>query len=139
MLTLALIAGLVAMHHLAGGGHAGHAVLATPLVDAAPLHAAPLHAAPLHAVSAAPHDVPSPPLPTQPEGVASALWPGGSPLPVGPCVAVLLVLVALLLTRRSSGRSTPPLRRLGRPATGSAPPGRGPPRLLLAQLCVLRT
>lgn len=57
---------------------------------------------------------------------------------VGLCLAVLLGAVLLHRARRAWS-FTRPSRLVTLPAVQTTPPGRGPPRLLLAQLCVLRT
>jgi len=57
---------------------------------------------------------------------------------VGLCLAVLLGGLLLLRAGRGWTR-TQPSRVATTPPVRTSPPGRGPPRLLLAQLCVLRT
>ena len=57
---------------------------------------------------------------------------------VGLCLAVMLGGALLHRAGRSWTRLQPS-QPATTPPVGTSPPGRGPPRLLLAQLCVLRT
>lgn len=131
-LTLALLVGLFAMHGTALDAHAAHA--APPPVTGSPVAAG-------HAMTgpATPHVM------TPSAGSPSARLEDrgdGSPVVVtgSLCVAVLLALGLSRLIPRSLGSAVAVsgAARLSS-RTRTSLPARGPPRDLLAQLCVLRT
>jgi len=143
--VLVVLAGVLAMHALAGGSHLAMAsapnagnrpAASTPAGDPA---AAGVHlmadSAPAHvvAVPAAVAGSAHGPL----AAVASAAMPGSDVHAA--CLAVLLGL--LLLAARAAFGVPRLLQAAVAHSAGfsSAPLGRGPPRQLLAQLCVLRT
>lgn len=134
-----LCAGILAMHHLAGGDHAAGMSMSSP--PASSLDAA---------ITAAPDDGASGPMGSSNSGMAVAA-PGPEHLTasagddrtdhmLGACMSVLLGGLLVLLYSaacRWARRTRDSL--IIRVRTGGPRPGRGPPRDLLAQLCVLRT
>lgn len=127
--VLALLCGLLSMHALVVGDHRrGH--------GAGVLEGRPLQQVLMHAMSAAGHGAEEPRL-------AALGIPTGGDLPVGAAVGLCLAMLgglALIWRRAGRCRLSPTSSRLPRVRRAAAsPPGRGPPRLLLAQLCVLRT
>lgn len=131
LLIGAVCAGVLAMHHLAGGGHAASHSSAAALAHGAPSGEG------------------MPPM-TDAAGVDQSDWTDsgaqlassdGLKVAAGACALALLsgliVLVAngagSWLARRGNTGTVLHIR------TGGPRPGRGPPRDLLAQLCVLRT
>lgn len=122
---IALVIGLFAMHGMALNPHSAHAVPAT-IVAASATTAAP----------AVGHPMAMPQAPGVDErGDQSPVVVTGAL-----CVAVLLALGLSLLVPRSRGLPVPATEAAFRPSHArTAPPPRGPPRDLLAQLCVLRT
>lgn len=116
--VLALVVGVLSMHGLVAGGHASHEATVMAAQEHLPAYAAPALA--VGQLDKSPHD-------------------GLGPLGLAVCIAVLAA-AALLLRRAAvdSALAQPAVSpRVPRPS--GVPPGRGPPRLLLAQLCVLRT
>lgn len=113
-------AGATAQHRMGAGASTGH-VLATHVARTSSVHAE----------SDDPHAATKPADPTTPIHAPIAIS----------CLVVLLGAVAYLALRlRRAGR--PADLRIGSPLPARAatrPAGRGPPRLLLAQICVLRT
>lgn len=130
LLALLLLAGMVAMHQLAGGAHdAGRAGAAPMSVGPGQHDAMPL------ALDPGPASMPT----ALDLGPAAALLSATGMPPMEACLAALLAALLLVLARGRGWRtvaSTPVPFRHG---LCTAPPGRGPPRDLLAQLCVLRT
>lgn len=164
-----VLLGIVAMHQLAGGAHmaATHGSSSTSAPTAGVTHAAPAAAEPamsavrvpasggsgmpathsmagalatvepLRAVvaGARPHPAARSATATTSATAAAALSSHGA-MPL--CLAVLTGLLIVLLPT-----AVHPALRVAVPATtaraGTSPPGRGPPRALLAQICVLRT
>lgn len=143
--VLLVLLGVLAMHAVAGGSHMAGMIRPAPAAvppgasaavgqptgrDAMPTSAA-------HAATA----LQSVDLAGEHPGVAAAAAAGvTSGTGVGSaCVAVLFGL--LLLAARTAAVTARPaaVPALRGPRHGSAPLGRGPPRQLLAQLCVLRT
>jgi hypothetical protein len=151
LLRALVLAGVVAMHVLAGGTHAAHAtahpavggaataadrpgiavlVAAAPAVEPSALTTVEQHlrhtmgdvTAGASAVSRI--DVPAPGVDT-PSTVA--------------CLAVLLSAVLILTLPRHLGSTAQRPRAASLPWQRTARPSRAPPRDLLAQLCVLRT
>lgn len=123
--VLLLIVGVLAMHGLVSTGHAAHrSSTSMSMAAAADVLAMP---------PASAHDVP-----------AALAKSGDAGLPevvvgaVGLCLVVLLGVLLLPRARRGWSVSQP-FRLTTATAVRTTPPGRGPPRLLLAQLCVLRT
>lgn len=132
----AVCAGILAMHHLAGGGHAASHMSAT-----APAHSTP-----------ADRDMPAMRMLTATEPAAAEQSDPGASAPrlmtsEGPEAAtaacILALLTGLVVLAAHSGGSWWARREssqtLLQVRTGGPRPGRGPPRDLLAQLCVLRT
>lgn len=122
---IALVIGLFAMHGMALNPHAAHAAPATIAAASATTE-----------VPTAGHPMAMP--------AATAVDERGDRSPVmvtgALCVAVLLALGLSLLVPRSRGLLVPVVEAAFRPSHArTAPPSRGPPRDLLAQLCVLRT
>ena len=150
--VLLVLLGVVAMHQLAGGAHrspsgqhtSGH--LAGSLAGSSvPAAAGPAARLP------SPHAVPPPvagaatraddgALPgAQVAGAVGAVGDGTGGHEGAPsCLAVLTSLLIVGLPVLTQLRLTPP-DRLATRRVDTGPPGRGPPRDLLAQLCVLRT
>lgn len=136
LLSALVVLGIVAMHHLAGGGHlvahaaphAGAAAPQTPAHQPSTADRAVAHAA--SAVTA---------MTAQMASLDNSGWEEASssvPL-LQMCLAVLIAGLALLAVL--TGRSSPPQAGHQQPWRAvSSPFGRGPPRLLLARLCVLR-
>ncbi len=126
VLTLfALLAGLLAMHGLAGGAHAAHAAVAPIGHTVADMAGEPT----LMSVTAAP--------------VSGAV---SSPPRHGGSVMVAMVLCLVVLVAVGMALLAPALRSYGLRRTASpvrarprATSSRGPPPDLLSQLCVLRT
>lgn len=136
-LRLLVLAGLVAMHHLAGGGHmaATHALGLGHRQPAGPM-AMSTATSPAQVTLVGAATQPPAARPPTLRTAWSASSAGSSPMS-GLCLAVLLTALAVLFLAVG--------RRAARPSTGGrgASPvasalGRGPPRLLLARLCVLR-
>ena len=134
--VLLVVAGIVAMHQMGGGTHR---------MDMPALH--PKALAAQTGMSSMEHDVDAAALPTRWALTAAAVSVGHTAVaPVGAsgsapavCVAVLLGLFALLARARPTACGRPSGTSASGTAHSSAPLGRGPPRLLLARLCVLRT
>ncbi len=137
-----VLLGVVGMHHVGGGEHESHAAtpgLAAGLAAghvaghaaAVPARAGSLAARAASSARHAPFSVPD-----------ERHWSAGHvpSAAVPACLAVLAGLAVLLLpvVRRTTRPSHLPGSRL-LASSSSTPPGRGPPRALLAQLCVLRT
>ncbi len=132
--VLLVLLGVVAMHQLTGGTH-----LATMTTARSRSHSRPQRRAQRGRprgrgrrdgsdALACPSSTRSPP---------AGRSPGTAAMPL--CLAVLtglaiLALPAATATARSTPTATPAVAR-----HDTGPPGRGPPRDLLAQLCVLRT
>ena len=127
-----VIAGVLAMHALAGGGHMTHPTSgsSTAVMNTA----------------AHPGSLPTGHLATMTPAATTLSSMSLFPIGDGPDVATLTVCLAILLGAAVSvaacRRATilpagPRLRAL--PWTSTARPSRAPPRDLLAQLCVLRT
>ncbi len=144
-----VLAGVVAMHVLAGGSHSGHAATSLPSAPAA----APMSASsPSHGGAATGEDHGATPSAHAAHRIAAGLsatasvlqphsaLPGSGSMPaMSMCLAVLFTAVLLLAPPRlqsATGLSIDvpelPWRRTERPC-------RAPPRDLLTQLCVLRT
>lgn len=135
--VLLLVVGIMAMHGLVSADHAAHrsaSASTLPVPGPALEHAA----APAHARAPAIRPAPDLAATTGLSAPPSASLPDLSAAAVGLCLAVLLGVVLL---RRATGGAWPtaPSRTRVTRAVRTSPPGRGPPRLLLAQLCVLRT
>ncbi len=132
LVTVVLLClGLVAMHQAGGGHHqvVGPTTAAAPGMPAATMRGDALAqvAGPVgHLRRAADQGLPV--------LTAAMAHPAA-----GGCLAVLLALLVLGL--RGTRLLLPPASPAGLlpPRHGTGPLGRGPPRLLLAQLCVLRT
>jgi hypothetical protein len=123
--------GILAMHGLVSSDHTGHqGSTPSPMSMSASTGASAPKAARTHHGDADLAGL------TQPAGLDLRDVVVGA---VGLCLAVLLV--GLLLHRAGRGwtRIQPSRPATTVPPVGTSPPGRGPPRLLLAQLCVLRT
>ena len=145
LLSAVLVLGVVSMHQLMGGDHrSGHPAGPTP---PAAHQMATAHAAPAPQAAAAGLAEQHSAAASTSASAAAAGWaqvagqswgPAGTTgIEAGVCVAVLLGGVVLLLLTAGCI----PYARAGgadrrRPVT--LPLGRGPPRLLLARLCVLR-
>lgn len=141
--VLALVLGVVAMHGLVGAGHAGH--LAGPGLVARDHAGSGGHDAGADGATLAAHlwttDL-SATGPASTDLSAAVLRHPGASLAVagGLCVAVLLAALALLHRRRGYALDLlRPPTVVGPGTARTSPPRRGPPRLLLAELCVLRT
>lgn len=146
--VLLLVLGVLAMHQLAGGGHMAGAMTGArgPSDHAAVTSAHTGPAGPAagmagHRPAAAMPGgarLASQPTSWQVEAVVrvSAVAAGYAAMPV--CLAVLSLLLLLVVRRglRLSDRARAVLPQVAR---RTSPPGRGPPRALLAQICVLRT
>lgn len=131
-----LLAGLLAMHGLVLGAHTAHAA-----ARSAPSGASMVLAAGVDQV-AMPTSSPMPtPMPlTDAAGLDGSEHGGAALVAAGLCVAVLLAIGMAVAAPRSRGLPVP--RSGAAPAasrTRTTPPSRGPPRDLLAKLCVLRT
>lgn len=157
-LVLLVVAGLVGMHQLAGGAHRMPMPMPMTAVSTTGTATTPSVDATRPTVAAVPPHLPTPHLP--PARRAPAAHPmahlangwtsgpvvrvalGATAHPAGHaalCLAVLLGLLGLA-SSRLSGTVSPRDHAARTPLHhGSAPLGRGPPRLLLAKLCVLRT
>ena len=152
--VLLVVLGIVAMHQMAGGTHTATMQPGMPARMSGPAMTVPPADAsldPMHpdlsfratAVVGRPADSDSahPAVQRPSERVllsmaAAAGGAGAMPLCLAVLAGLLLIGLPLLLARRTPGT------RYGGPrvaAIRSHPPGRGPPRDLLAQLCVLRT
>ena len=145
LLVLVLLLCVLSMHSL-GGGHAGMVMQRAGAAAGASAHT-PSPAG--EATMAAGHGAVAEPgsaavarwtVGPRLDAVAAAVGPlSGGPTPTPLCLAVLL-LAAGLLARTGGWR-----HRVVAPAATAwsrravSPPGRAPPRDLLAQLCVLRT
>lgn len=130
-----LLTGLLAMHGLVVGAHSAHAASTS-----APSGSSMVMTAGVEQV-AMPMPMPMPgPIPTDAAGLDGSDHGGAALVAAGLCVAVLLALGLAVAAPRSRGLPVP---RSGAAPTASptrtTPPSRGPPRDLLAQLCVLRT
>lgn len=138
LLRLLVVVGLVAMHHLAGGGHLsahaaepGHPQVPPGMAMSQATAAGP--ALPVDHADSADGTALAATTPSRPSW--SAALPG-NPM-TGLCLAVLLAGLALLVL--AAGHRVTPARTGARGRRPVASPlGRGPPRLLLARLCVLR-
>ena len=128
--VLALVLGVLSMHGLVMGDHGGRhdsAAASHPAAQQMPTRGAEPRM--VHAVAT----------------VAGALPTGdgddGLPLVAGLSLCLAVLLASLSWWRHATRRPYLAVRRRLRrmPAARTSPPGRGPPRLLLAQLCVLRT
>lgn len=143
LLRALVVLGLVAMHQLGGGLHTAHA---------APVHTASAHGAPPPAghhaqpeLSATPHPPGPSAAPSAPHSAAAAdrpgaaSWSAASATDSAVLVCLAVLLAGLLLTLSRTGRRATAARTCSPGAApATAPLGRGPPRLLLARLCVLR-
>ncbi len=124
-----LCAGILAMHHLAGGGHSATVAMAAPSAHSAgPVMAADPAMSAMNAVD---------PAPVHAVAIVDQMMGGHT---AGACLTVLLggLLVLLYAVVSWQARRTRE-NQVMRVRTGGPRPGRGPPRDLLAQLCVLRT
>lgn len=137
--VLLVCVGLVTMHQMGGSTHRMAMPEASGQVQAAPV---------AHLAMAAPAEIVAgiPGVFTDQVGVAQlgatqlgAAQLGATGAGEATCVAVLLGLLALAV--RAAVVLADPQRRPVRPrsAYSSVPLGRGPPRALLARICVLRT
>lgn len=134
--ALLVVVGVVAMHQMGGGTHR---------MDMPALHLTAVAAG--QGMSPAEHDVDGPVLPTRSAlaeaavsvGHAAVVPVGGARSAQAVCVAVLLGLFALLTRAQTTACRRPSGTSASGTSHSSAPLGRGPPRLLLAKLCVLRT
>lgn len=129
ILAAVVLLGVVAMHHVAESPHRA-------------MRVAPVSAATTTTGAHGTVLVEAPAAWTSRPGLGSLAPTGSGPaghaaLPAL-CLAVLLAAALVVTSRRSRGIVTPELR-MGLSSASSRPAGRGPPRLLLAQLCVLRT
>ena len=148
--ALLVLAGVLAMHVLGGGSHmamtstpqAGSGLThAVPGVQrtAKPIIARPVMAMPALAPAAAGASDSTDGVSSPRVAAASAPAVALDPRVGAACVAVLLGL-ALLTARAAVGVPRPPHPpAFASGGHSSAPLGRGPPRQLLAKICVLRT
>lgn len=150
LLLIAVVSGLLGMHVLSGGSHALHLTLpvvpgpqsavtsthatghhtfrSPPAAPSAYVAAGPGGAVPAWTtVAAAPSSVTGEPGESAADGAATL------------CLLVLLTVTVLLVLPRWSGHALAPTAVRVCPWQRNAAPARGPPRDLLAQLCVLRT
>lgn len=128
--VLVLLIGLIAMHHLAGGRHdATHAV--APDMAMAP--AAGHTPAAADTVNRSAHTG------AMDDGLtfARSLPPAEAAVAVA-CLAVLFGAGVVFTLRRVGSWPAGRLVLAPSPSALRGPPGRGPPRSLLAELCVLR-
>lgn len=136
--VLVVLVGLIAMHQLAGGPHrmptavqgAHSAVPAGPAHEMAGGHLAGHVVG--HVVGAAPAPLP---VVLRPALHVPAADAGHG---MATCLAVLVGLLVVVTGRGVRPVPAAAVRLLDR-SRRTSPPGRGPPRALLAQLCVLRT
>ena len=135
--VFALLGGLFAMHVLASGTHSAHAGAATSVTSAAAMSEAAMSAPGMSRQSAADH-VRASSVPTAAAAVPGQHGAAGAAMGAL-CVVVLLAVGLSLAVPRQHGVvvARPPVLTPTRQR--SAAPCRGPPRDLLAQLCVLRT
>ena len=130
--VLAVLGGLFAMHVLASGTHSAHAGAATSVTSAAAITAPGMSSHPV-ADNARKSSTPT----------AAAAVPGqhgAAGAAMGAlCVVVLLAVGLSLAVPRQRGVVVARPLVLTPTRQRSAAPCRGPPRDLLAQLCVLRT
>lgn len=156
--VLLVVLGIVAMHQMAGGTHTGAmqsgksagmsgSAMTAPLAGASldrihpDLTSRATAVVGLPGVSDSAHPaahlaVHQPPGRVLLSAAAAARGAGAMPLCLAVLAGLLLIGLPMLLARRAPGT------RYGGPrvaASRTRPPGRGPPRDLLAQLCVLRT
>lgn len=146
--VLLVALGILAMHTLAGGSH-----MATPTMPEQAIADSTAAASMATAADSAPAVVGLPPATSATASNRAAIpgSAGGSSgraavtpasrgmrdaMPV--CLAVLIALAVLFAVPVAAGTTSRPRVARARPALTS-PAGRGPPRALLAQLCVLRT
>ena len=140
--VLAVLGGLFAMHVLASGTHSAHAGAATsvtsPAVMSAAVMSAPAMSAPGMASHPAADHVRASSIPMAAAAVPGQHGAAGAAMGAL-CVVVLLAVGLSLAVPRQHGVvvARPPVLTPTRQR--SAAPCRGPPRDLLAQLCVLRT
>lgn len=125
-----LVVGMLAMHGLVSPDHGSHGRAGAPVVSSA----AGLPGG--HGSATSVRTSPGPSAAELSTGSLTSL-PEVAAVALGLCLAVLLGVV--LLRRTGGGWSTAPPQPAVTPTVRTSPPGRGPPRLLLAQLCVLRT
>lgn len=132
ILTVVVLAlGIIAMHQLGGGSHAGHGAATATATDGAV-------AMPTGSMPGAEMAAPAPGV-----SASSAVLTAARDHRLGAiglaCLGILPVLLALALPAIRSGIAASDRPRRGVLGGRTSPPGRGPPRTLLAQLCVLRT
>lgn len=129
-------AGIIGMHQLAGGNHhAGSGVTTSNSPVAAAAHPG-MATEDLMASDPAPGSMsPASLATTYAQSVDESMGGLG-----GACMTVLLAGLLVLAARTAGWTAQRELSTATGPArTGGPRPGRGPPRDLLAQLCVLRT
>jgi len=134
--VLLVCAGLVAMHQMGGAGHqmggAGHQMGGAGHQMGGAGHQMgqpPLTRSLAYGITAAAHDM----------DALRATLPGAMTGSEATCVAVLLTVLVLTTRRRAAAAAPRPTVVVAGTRPGGPPLGRGPPRLLLARLCVLRT
>lgn len=150
--VLVLCSGIVLMHQMGGPGHrmVEPDVLGAPAVagaPAGPAFGATGRVAVVDTGTAAASAVPMPDAMTgDPRDAvtrvshASVAVSAPHLLSAGAtCVAVLMALLLLAARRWADADTMPSGAGRVRPGHGTSPLGRGPPRALLAQICVLRT
>jgi hypothetical protein len=122
--VVALVLGIVAMHALSGGTHtAGHAVVSATHDMTEPSAGTDVHVAPATAAL---------------ESASMARDHSEMLMAGAACLAILVAALAQLTRTPSPVRTATPRPRMPIARLVAVPPGRGPPRLLLAQVGVLR-
>lgn len=140
--VLLVLLGVVAMHQLSGGTHTATMTITAQGPGTSPMHAAaPADVVHLAAVDVEGSEVAVPAVSSMPSPLAADAQATARPMAghgaMPLCVAVLtgFALLALPTAGPAALASRPPATT----RHDASPPGRGPPRALLAQLCVLRT
>lgn len=139
--VLLLVVGILAMHGLVSADHGSHGRAGASAPTSSVVSVArtgDAHAVAGHVGNAMARAVPTLPAAAGLSTRSLGSLPDVSATAIGLCLAVLLGVV-LLRRADAGGWTTGPSPTAVAPAARTAPPGRGPPRRLLAELCVLRT
>ena len=138
-MVLMVLAGVLAMHALGGGSHMTMASAAEAGSQGAPSVVAggPTASVATAMAGMTPAQVAAP---TRTDRAAAPLAAAThAAAGVGAACVAVLVALALVVVHAAAGAAPAPHAPAGSTGHSSAPLGRGPPRELLAQICVLRT